>query len=187
MLDAAKALFIKNGFSKTNMEEIAEHAGFGVATLYNYFKTKEGIFAAMARDDMSILMKDGEAALALQISEPTSAVYNLLEVYNRAFEFISYSVVQEFQDQSKSSGPLHEVSSWVNHWQHAQVSQALSFCQSQKTLSPELDCDLAAEIIIAQLYHHSRRSTPVNREPPDISHLRKVLALVLEGWLCRDS
>ena len=55
MLDTAKRLFIENGYSRTTMEEIAEQAGFGVATLYNYFKTKEGMFAAMAHDDMSEL------------------------------------------------------------------------------------------------------------------------------------
>ena len=49
MLDTAKRLFIENGYSKTNMEDIAEQAGFGVATVYNYFKTKEGMFAAMGR------------------------------------------------------------------------------------------------------------------------------------------
>ena len=40
MLEAAKQLFIERGYSKTNMEDIAEAAGFGVATLYTHFKTK---------------------------------------------------------------------------------------------------------------------------------------------------
>ena len=135
MLDAAKALFIENGYSRTNMEEIAEQAGFGVATLYNYFKTKEGVFATMAREDMGILKQRGEDTLSKRNSDPVAAVYDLLQVYNRVFEFISNGVMQEFQDQAKTSGPLHEVSAWVHDWQHNQVTRALCFCQSQGTIS----------------------------------------------------
>ena len=59
MLDVAKRLFIERGYSGTTMEDIAEEAGFGVATLYNYFRKKEGIFATMAREDMTVLEQAG--------------------------------------------------------------------------------------------------------------------------------
>ena len=167
------------------MEEIAERAGFGVATLYNYFKTKEGVFATMAREDMAVLKQRGEDTLSQHNADPVAAVYDLLQVYNRVFEFISYGVLQEFQDQAKTSGPLHEVSAWVHGWQHKQVARALRFCQSQGTLSERLDCDLAAEIVIDQLVRHSQRLRHISIHPPDISHLKSVLELMLEGWLCR--
>ena len=44
MLDAARQLFIEHGYAKTTMDEIAEKAEFGVATVYTYFKSKEGVF-----------------------------------------------------------------------------------------------------------------------------------------------
>jgi AcrR family transcriptional regulator len=185
MLDAAKALFVENGYSKTNMEEIAERAGFGVATLYNYFKTKEGVFATMAREDMAVLKQRGEHSLAQHNPDPVSAVYDLLQIYNRVFEFISYGAVQEFQDQAKTSGPLHDVSAWVHGWQQNQVCRALRYCQSQGTVSEGLDCELAAEIVIDQLVRHSQRMRHISIHPPDISHLKSVLELMLAGWLCR--
>ena len=167
------------------MEEIAERAGFGVATLYNYFKTKERVIATMGREDMAVLKQRGEDTLAQHNSDPIAAVYDLLQVYNRVFEFISYGAVQEFQDQAKTSGPLHEVSAWVHHWQHNQVTRALRFCQSQGTISERLDCELAAEIVIDQFVRHSQRLPQITRHPPDISHLKSVLELMLEGWLGR--
>lgn len=184
MLGAAKELFIENGYSRTNMEEIADRAGFGVATLYNYFKTKEGVFATMAREDMDVLKQRGEDTLSQNTPHAVEAVYDLLEVYNRVFEFISTGVMQEFQDQAKTSGPLHEVSAWVFDWQHNQVTRALRFCQSQGTLSEGLDCELAAEIVIDQLVRHSQRRKHLSIHPPNISHLKPVLELIFEGWLC---
>jgi len=48
IINAAENQFIRFGFRKTTMEDIAKAAGIGKATLYYYFKNKEDIFAAMA-------------------------------------------------------------------------------------------------------------------------------------------
>ena len=85
------------------MEDIAEQAGFGVATVYNYFKTKEGMFAAMGREDMSELRTLGEAALADLPDDPVEGVLALLKVYLKVFDYISYAVMQEFIIQSKTT------------------------------------------------------------------------------------
>lgn len=186
MLDTAKTLFIDNGYAKTNMEEIAEQAGFGVATLYNYFGTKEGMFATMAREDMAVLKQRGEAALSKHNTDPVAAVYGLLEVYNQVYEFISSRLMREFQDQSRTSGPLHEVSAWVLGWQQNQVARALLHCQDQGTVSEQLNCDLTAEIVIDQLVRHSQRLREISLHPPNIDHLKSVLELILQGWLCDE-
>jgi AcrR family transcriptional regulator len=47
IIHAAESQFIRFGFRKTTMEDIAKAAGIGKATLYYYFKNKEDIFAAM--------------------------------------------------------------------------------------------------------------------------------------------
>jgi len=48
IINAAEGQFVRFGFRKTTMEDIAKAAGIGKATLYYYFKSKEDIFAAMA-------------------------------------------------------------------------------------------------------------------------------------------
>lgn len=47
IITAAENQFLRFGFRKTTMEDIAKTAGIGKATLYYYFKSKEEIFAAM--------------------------------------------------------------------------------------------------------------------------------------------
>lgn len=48
IINAAESQFVRFGFRKTTMEDIAKAAGIGKATLYYYFKNKEDVFAAMA-------------------------------------------------------------------------------------------------------------------------------------------
>lgn len=50
IVDIAEVLFTKNGFTQTSMSEIAKQLGGSKATLYNYFKSKEDIFAAVMEE-----------------------------------------------------------------------------------------------------------------------------------------
>ena len=47
ILDAARALFLKDGFSATSMDAVAKAAGVSKATVYAHYKSKEELFAAM--------------------------------------------------------------------------------------------------------------------------------------------
>ena len=183
MLNVAKRLFIERGYSSTTMEDIAGQAGFGVATLYNYFKTKEGIFATMAREDMAMLERAGEDVLDQLPADPIDAACALLRVYNRVYEFISYGLMQEFLLQSRSSGPLRDVAVWVVGWQHGQIARALGHCQRNGSIRPELDCELAANIVIDLLVRHHQRTAAPSIRSGDLAHLRRSVALILNGWI----
>ena len=47
ILRAARQLFIKHGFSATNMSAVADLAGVGKATVYAHFKSKDVLFTAV--------------------------------------------------------------------------------------------------------------------------------------------
>ena len=46
ILDAAEAVFLEVGFSAASMSMIAARVGGSKGTLYNYFKSKDELFAA---------------------------------------------------------------------------------------------------------------------------------------------
>ncbi len=46
ILDAAAEVFLEQGFAASSMNEIAARVGGSKGTLYNYFKSKEALFAA---------------------------------------------------------------------------------------------------------------------------------------------
>jgi AcrR family transcriptional regulator len=61
ILDAARGLFEKEGFSNTTMAQIAAKSEFGVGTLYQFFPSKQILFAEVIRqglDDFMGSLKD---------------------------------------------------------------------------------------------------------------------------------
>ncbi len=64
MLDAADRVFGEKGFQAAPMEEIAEASGITKALLYQYFGSKEGLYAACVERGRAEMFADIEAALA---------------------------------------------------------------------------------------------------------------------------
>jgi len=44
IIEIAKRVFLKNGYAKTSMRDIAKGAGIGVSNIYNYFNSKDELF-----------------------------------------------------------------------------------------------------------------------------------------------
>ena len=51
ILDAAVALFTRDGYAKSTVQNIADAAGVGVATIFRHFHSKIGVYTAIARRD----------------------------------------------------------------------------------------------------------------------------------------
>lgn len=53
LLDAALDLFLEKGFAATRVEEVAQRAGVSKGTLFLYFASKEELFKAVVRENIS--------------------------------------------------------------------------------------------------------------------------------------
>ncbi len=53
LLDAALTLFVEKGFAATRVEEVATRAGVSKGTLFLYFNSKEDLFKAVIRSNLS--------------------------------------------------------------------------------------------------------------------------------------
>ncbi|MFN3494839.1 MAG: TetR/AcrR family transcriptional regulator [Hydrogenophaga sp.] len=53
LLDAALALFVEKGFAATRVEEVAARAGVSKGTLFIYFPSKEELFKAVVRENIT--------------------------------------------------------------------------------------------------------------------------------------
>src|SRR5574340_320196 len=53
LLDAALELFVEKGFAATRSEEVAARAGVSKGTLFLYFPSKEELFKAVVRENIS--------------------------------------------------------------------------------------------------------------------------------------
>ena len=53
LLDAALSLFVEKGYAATKVEQVAARAGVSKGTLFLYFSSKEALFKAVVRADIS--------------------------------------------------------------------------------------------------------------------------------------
>jgi AcrR family transcriptional regulator len=60
LLSAALALFVEKGFAATRSEEVAALAGVSKGTLYLYYPSKQDLFKAVVRHNLSALIAEGE-------------------------------------------------------------------------------------------------------------------------------
>jgi AcrR family transcriptional regulator len=77
LLDAALALFVEKGFAATRSEEVAARAGVSKGTLYLYYPSKEELFKAVVRKNLSALIAEG-AEVAGQFEGSSSDLVALL-------------------------------------------------------------------------------------------------------------
>ena len=64
LLDAALALFVEKGFAATRSEEVASLAGVSKGTLYLYYPSKEELFKAVVRQNLTKLIGEGAEFVA---------------------------------------------------------------------------------------------------------------------------
>jgi len=104
--DAAKELFIKQGFHATSMRDIAKRAGVSLGNLYNYYQTKEAIVESIIGKYQKII--DQKLADIFAQSDEPLEPDNLLamgqmvkELVNNHHDFwlLMYIDVLEFQNR----------------------------------------------------------------------------------------
>jgi AcrR family transcriptional regulator len=83
ILTAARKVFSERGFEKATLDEIAEVAEFGKGTIYNYFKSKEELFACIIERGISRFQQ-----FVAQAIENKTTPRKKVETYiDSAFEF----------------------------------------------------------------------------------------------------
>jgi AcrR family transcriptional regulator len=79
ILDSATLIFGRQGFARTKTDEIADHAGYGQATVFFHFKTKAGLLEACLDEALA-------RAKASLIPAAGSGTLDLMQRLDRAFD-----------------------------------------------------------------------------------------------------
>lgn len=79
ILDSATLIFGRQGFARTKTDEIAEHAGYGQATVFFHFKTKAGLLEACLEEALA-------RAKASLVPAEGSGTVDLVQRLDRAFD-----------------------------------------------------------------------------------------------------
>jgi AcrR family transcriptional regulator len=82
ILDAARDLFVAEGYNNVSIRKIAERIEYSPAAIYSYFPSKDDIFFALAEEGFRILF--AKKADCLQPSDPIDEIRN---IFWRVYEF----------------------------------------------------------------------------------------------------
>ncbi len=96
IIDAARTIFGKHGFRKTNIEDIARLCHRGQSSVYYYFKNKQDIFRAVIESEFKTLMgdlrtiisttSDPQQKLRLYLSSRMEKIRTVSNFYNTMYD-----------------------------------------------------------------------------------------------------
>jgi AcrR family transcriptional regulator len=87
ILDAARDLFVSEGYRNVSIRKIAEKIEYSPAALYSYFPSKDDIFYALAEEGFRLLYtRDNAAALDAEL-EKLKPLERVTAIFWRLYEF----------------------------------------------------------------------------------------------------
>src|SRR5712691_4365318 len=86
ILDAARELFVSEGYQNVSIRKIAERIEYSPAAIYGYFPCKDDIFFALAEEGFRLLGHPEDAGLTARLpgSEPLD---RLRQIFWHIYEF----------------------------------------------------------------------------------------------------
>src|SRR5262249_45439426 len=88
ILDAARDLFVTQGFEHVSIRKIAERIAYSPAAIYSYFPSKDEIFFALAEEGFRRLCGDYLAHPELLPADPLESIRHIcLHFYHFSVEY----------------------------------------------------------------------------------------------------
>lgn len=108
ILEAASEVFLTTGFEKSTVQEIADKAGVGKGTIYEYFSSKEALFVEMVQSYVSCLFDEMVTSL-----EQAGTIEELIDAHIK----ISLHHIEQHSDRVRILfNDLAQVSTDVHEW-----------------------------------------------------------------------
>src|SRR5580704_9765560 len=161
ILDAARAVFREIGFETATVRDIIRRTGLSVGAFYNYYRSKEEVWAALA-DDGARRFRPILHAEYLRASDFESYLRGAIRAY---FEFIA-----DEQDALGEMSPQEGADPYARNTPeilavHVEVRTALADVM-ERGLAPRVDLDYLATACIA--IAREVGDTMLQRRPVDV-------------------
>lgn len=173
ILQAARAVFARQGYANTVVDDIARQADIGKGTLYLYFPSKEQIYLAALLEDAHRLDEETRTAMAAaQTWHDKLRAY--IEVRLRYFDehqdFVRIYLT-EFRSMCMQGKPMQSELYRLSEQGEAQLAQMFAAAAARHEIRP-IDPEMAAATVTEltrglmerRLRHSARPSGPAERE-----------------------
>ncbi|MEM7471199.1 MAG: helix-turn-helix domain-containing protein [Pseudomonadota bacterium] len=104
ILNAAKSLFVRFGFEKMTMNDIAREAGVARQTVYNRFDSKDAIFVTLVRERMEQLRAELHAAWT-----ETNSVSEMIDAFLRVVPIAWFDEASTFSNPGEMIDRLNRL------------------------------------------------------------------------------
>jgi AcrR family transcriptional regulator len=153
VLDAAEALFRRQGYDRTTIEEIASEADVSIGTMYSYFGSKSGIMRALMEPVIDDMLAKGDAVIASPPKRAVDAIAALYEAYRFTGDWKHVNILRAFDPRfGLLDENLQRVTEGFDVKLSAQICEMIKRLQALGRMRKSIDPEDAAFI----LYNHLR-------------------------------
>ncbi len=187
MLAGAARLFEKHGYAATTFDEIAAEAGVGVATIYKYFNSKQGIVIALLEPDLRNMLARAQRVLQRPHADPAKSMVALLSAYRNlggrnwaSRELLRLTVYPGIGNDGRLTELVREAEAKTQ----AQIHELLKTQRAAGRLKARLQLADATAVIFALLNQHFALylSDPGVRFSEIYRRLSRCVRLVFDDW-----
>lgn len=151
---AAAGRFAAAGLDATTMEDIASAAEVSVATVYNYFGSKNALLLAGVSEDTDTMVERGATVLARPGAHPAKAVARLFDIYLDEFLGWDPALLREVMSASFGRVNDHELTAELVHMDErliAQLAELLAGFKQKGRLHPDVEPGEATLLLFSAL------------------------------------
>jgi AcrR family transcriptional regulator len=185
ILDAARELFVSEGYRNVSIRKIAERIEYSPAALYGYFPSKDDIFYALAEEGFRLLHGDSAAALdaGLAALEPLERIKAVLwRLYEFSRQHPQYFELMFVDRSVPRISQAYERFAFLREMKARLVSQ-IQFCIDSGALPSHLNANVVFRLLTLGLMGAAmmRLSDRLGRGENADTLARDVLAVTLRG------
>lgn len=175
---AALALFSRQGYADTSVAEIAEHAGIGRGTFFNYYPRKECLLSVWAQKRAQTLTR--RLALgargAAGTAETLRACMSALSDLNEEEPELSATMLTAWIQSGRMLAPRPPLSGILT----GIIEEGRTRGEIRDSADPELIADSLRDLYVGVLYRWTRPTADRRRGQLD-TELQLALSLLLHG------
>lgn len=186
ILEAATLLIEQHGYQKTTIDAIAETAEVGVATVYNYFRNKEGIVKELLVPEIQHIFDQGRSIINNPSDDPVEATLSLLRLFYRLGNNWQHKKLLRLVSLTGVQGypAFDEITEWADLTADKLIKDLLGELQGRGDIKPQANVRDIATIVYSVFNQHYFDCITHDQVSPEQTFLEieRLIPVILEPW-----
>ncbi len=191
VIKATRELLLNNGYEKMTMEAIAQRAEVGVATVYKYFGTKDGLVMELANGDLADVLENIDRVVADPPANLPDAMVALLApaldmpLARGGSNLVRYILNAAWVEESDKHG---DIARWAMAEMKLRIKALLVHFQGRGEFEKSANPAEAAGIIFALIdYNYIRFSRGELKTVEQMAELtNRQVRMLFDNWRCQQ-